>query len=148
MKKEIERKINSNYSIKPSFEPKRSNRWVIYIPELKIESYLFQSISLPTVGKEKMGWKGYKTPTIEPIEITLIETIDSNHYGVFIEHLKDNTNLTIWVKYLNVQGNELGKILLEKCKIIKVSQSPLSYEKDDLIKTFVIVKPLSVKFSK
>lgn len=141
-------KQSNNYSVKSSFEPKRSNRWVIHIPELKIESYLFQSISLPTVGREKMGWKSYKTPTIEPIEMSLVESLDSNHYGVFIEHLRDNTNLTIWVKYLDFQGNELGKILLEKCKVIKVSQSPLSYEKDDIVKTFVIVKPLSVKFSK
>lgn len=129
-------------------DPRIVNRWTVEISEIKIKPYLFQSISVPTIRREKSNWRSYKNPSIEPVIFSLIETVNTNHYRSFIEFLRDSKVLTIWIKYLDPTGAEISKVLLEKCKVIEVSQSPLTYEKDDVIKTFVTIKPLSVKFSK
>lgn len=114
--------------LKPPFEPKQSNRWLVKINN--IEPFFIKETSRPSIKLIKSKFFGVTFTTKyvwQPIVIEFYDTIHDNVNQKLIKMVEDGEVFSYTLEMLDPAGYVVEEWLIQDCLISELNFSNLSY---------------------
>lgn len=123
---------NEGMLIPSNFEPVLKNRFLVILPEsLGVKPYQITEVSLPSIETKETGFFGYKTKTISPLSLSMIESLKDPKIGLIHAWLQDYTKFDVVVEQLDPKNVVIQRFELKDCHFTRIDCEVMNYAKSD-----------------